>query len=197
MWSDIQLSYTEALEGSHHGFPSIVTTIHSGNRGRPQVIFDPNFLAWAYNHRSISALARFLRVGQTTLCNALIHHGIMVPQEIPNTLPTALLPNQSENADSSMENDSNTDISSVPPDDLLEPEIPLPTQIPQDVEDIASQLPPTDPPLATSYTYYHHSTISNDDLDDLIIRLHMHFHRAGIRMISGMLLRLGHCVQQV
>ena len=96
MQSDIRLSYTEALEGSHHGFPSVVTTIHSGNRGRPQVVFDPDFLAWAYNRRSISALARFLRVGRTTLHNALINHGIMVPQEIPNTLPTASLPNLTE-----------------------------------------------------------------------------------------------------
>ena len=198
MRSDIRLSYTEALEGSHHGFPSVVTTIHSGNRGRPQVVFDPDFLAWAYNRRSISALARFLRVGRTTLRNALINHGIMVPQEIPNTLPTASLPNLTENVDPSMENNSNTNVSLVDPaDDLLEPEIPLPTQIPQDVEDIASQLPLADPPPATSHTYYHHSTISDDDLDDLIIRLRMHFRRAGIRMISGMLLRLGHRVQQV
>ena len=194
MRTDIRLSYTEALEGSHHGFPSVVTTIHSGNRGRPQVVFDPNFLAWAYNRRSISALARFLRVGRTTLRNALINHGIMVPQEIPNTLSTASLPNLPENVNFSMENDSNMDV--VPPDDLLEPEIPLPAEIPQDVEDIASQLPPVDPP-ATFHTYYHHSTISDDDLDDLIIRLRMHFRRAGIRMISGMLLRLGHRVQQV
>jgi len=93
MRMDIQLSYMEALERSHHEFPSVVTTIHSGNRGRPQVIFDPNLLAWAYNHCSISALARFLRVGWTTLHKALIHHGIMVPQEIPNTLSTASLPN--------------------------------------------------------------------------------------------------------
>ena len=45
-----------------------------------------------------------------------------------------------------MENNSNTNISSVSPDDLLEPEIPLPMQIPQDVKDIASQLPPMNPP---------------------------------------------------
>ncbi len=77
MRSDIRAAYLEALEVSHHGYPSVTSTARSGNRGRPQIIFDPGFLAWAYNRRSISALARFLGVGRTTLRNALIQHGIM------------------------------------------------------------------------------------------------------------------------
>ncbi len=81
-------------------------------------------------------------------------------------------------------------------DDVLEPEIPQPQQIPQDVQETAAQLlHPSRPPVA--HTHCHHSNISDQDLDDLIILLRIHFRRAGIRMIHGMLLRLGHRVQQV
>ncbi|KAJ7186391.1 hypothetical protein C8R46DRAFT_1157838 [Mycena filopes] len=40
------------------------------------------------------------------------------------------------------------------------------------------------------------STISDDDLDDLLIRLRRHYRRAGITMFNGMLRRLGHHVSR-
>ena len=186
MRSDIRAAYVGALEGSHHGYPLVVSLANSGNRGRPQIIFDPEFLAWAYNRRSISALARFLGVGRTTLRNALIIHGILVPHEI-STQPA--VPSNTENLAN-----ENLEIA-IPLDDILEPDIPLPQHLPQDIQETVGQLStPSRSPVA--HTYYHHSTISNQDLDDLIIRLRIHFRGAGIRMISGMLLRLGHRVQQ-
>ncbi|KAK7043515.1 hypothetical protein R3P38DRAFT_3441058 [Favolaschia claudopus] len=39
------------------------------------------------------------------------------------------------------------------------------------------------------------STITDDELDELVIRLRHHFRRAGVRMMQGMLRRLGHHVQ--
>ena len=185
----------EALEGSHLGYPSVVSTAQSGNRGRPRIIFDPNFLAWAYNRHSISALARFLGVGRTTLRNALIEHGIVVLPEVSSH------PNQAENVSNQSPlafDDAVLNFTSeavVPEDSVLEPDVPLPNQLPQDVQETAAYLPtPPRPPGA--HTHYHHSTISDEELDNLITRLRFHFRRAGIRMINGMLLRLGHQVQQ-
>lgn len=198
MRADIRATYVEVLEGSHHGYPSVVSTVRSGNRGRPQIIFDPDFLAWAYNHRSISALARFLGVGRTTLRNALIEHGIIAPAE-NSTRPTP--PGNAESIPSqnlpvlSITTLNSTSEIDVPADDVLEPNIPLPHHLPQDIQETAAQLPsPPVPPV--THTHYHHSTISDQDLDNLIIRLRIHFRRAGIRMMSGMLIRLGHRVQQ-
>ncbi len=192
---DIRATYMEALEGSHLGYPSVVSTVQSGNRGQPRIIFDPNFLAWAYNRRSISALARFLGVGRTTLRNALIEHGIVVVPEVSAN------PNQAENFSNrrpSPVGDVAQHFTSevvVPEDSLLEPDIPLPNQLPQDVQETVVY-PPTPQRPPGAHTHYHHSTISDEDLDNLITRLRFHFRRAGIRMINGMLIRLGHRVQQ-
>ncbi len=191
---DIRATYMEVLEGSHLGYPSVVSTAQSRNRGRPRIIFDPNFLAWAYNRRSISALARFLGVGRTTLRNALIEHGIMVLPEVSSH------PNQAENISNQSPSFGDAVLSFtseavVPEDIVLEPDIPLPNQLPQDVQETAAYLPSSQRPPG-AHTHYHHSTISDADLDNLITRLRLHFRRAGIRMINGMLLRLGHRVQQ-
>ncbi len=198
MRSDIRATYVDALEGSHHGYPSVVSISRSGRRGRPQIIFDADFLAWAYNRRSISALARFLGVGRTTLRNALVEHGIVSPSEnsvhlsLPGTAGN--LPNLHPPELSATTLDFGTEID-IPADDVLEPDIRLPPNLPQDIQDTATQLP-TPSTLPVNHTHYHHSSITDQDLDNLIIRLRIHFRRAGIRMISGMLLRLGHRVQQ-
>ncbi len=182
----------DALEGSHHGYPSVISVAHSGNRGRPQIVFDPEFLAWAYNRRSISALARFLGVGRTTLRNALIDHEIIVPREVFNSPITPSLPSQTLlQPNDDMVNSTPETV--FPTDNVLESHIPQ--HPPRDRQETTAQTSnPSQPPVV--HTYYHHSTISDQDLDDLIVRLRSHFPRAGIRMMSGMLLRLGHRVQQ-
>ncbi|KAJ3512101.1 hypothetical protein NLJ89_g3717 [Agrocybe chaxingu] len=68
--------------------------------------------------------------------------------------------------------------------------------LPEDVQQIALDIPTTVQSALHNPISQHHSPISDEDLDDLIIRLRFHFRRAGIAMLDGMLLRLGHRVQR-
>ena len=194
MCSDICVLYTQSLDSSHHGRPSVREVVHTGRRGRPQIVFDPAFLAWAYNQRSISALARFLRVGRTTLRNALVENGLITTTASnPNpdnssldlqhqVLPDILNTIHSDTVDSGLP---------VSEDDLLEPTLQNPSTLPSDIAELATSTNTSNP---TSHSI-HHSHVSDDELDDLIIRLRFHYRRAGIRMLDGMLRRLGHRVQ--
>jgi hypothetical protein len=49
--------------------------------------------------------------------------------------------------------------------------------------------------LTTSYTSPQ-SAISDNELDDLVIRLRRHFRRAGVTMLRGMLQRLGYRISR-
>ncbi|KAF8174024.1 hypothetical protein K438DRAFT_1479756, partial [Mycena galopus ATCC 62051] len=126
---DIRLEYQEAVDASHHGRPVIVQTIRSGGPGRPRIHIDPDFLPWAYGQRPTAGITRFLRLGRTTVRNALLEYGIAEPQQTPSQ-PTASFTG----------------------------------------------------PM---------SSISDDDLDMLLLRLRTHYRRAGLSMLNGMLRRLG------
>ncbi|KAH9922362.1 uncharacterized protein B0H18DRAFT_1212604 [Fomitopsis serialis] len=84
MLYDIRLQYREALDQSHHGRPEIVTRAQTGRPGRPRITIDPTWLEWAYQHRSIAGLARFLNVGRSTVRNALLEYQIAEPQQNPS-----------------------------------------------------------------------------------------------------------------
>ena len=204
MRSDIRILYSQSLDSTHQGFPSVREIIHSGRRGRPQIVFDPDFLAWAYNRRSISALSRFLRVGRTTIRNALIAHGLIsqshhpetttdeTPQDIQIEIPIS---DSHSNPDDPSTGSSSSTLEN---DNLLEPPISHPLNLPSDVIEIASSVESQSPSLLQAQGNsgsIHHSNISDDDLDDLVIRLRFHFRRAGIRMLDGMLRRLGYRIQ--
>lgn len=68
-------------------------------------------------------------------------------------------------------------------------------QLSSEIEDDLVDPQPIGAPAedVTSYTGPM-STISDEDLDELLLRLRRHFRRAGITMIDGMLRRLGHRV---
>lgn len=186
MQTDIRLLYEQALDESHHGRPEIIQTVRTGNRGRPRIYIDPDFLRWAYAHRSTTGISRFLGVNRDTVRNALLDYGIAEPQQDPfHHEPQPLAVNTAS------VDERETDIV----DDLLDPHIPLPTQIPVNLTQTNS----------LSFTHDNHSsehpttsftgplsTLSDDELDALILRLRSHFRRAGITMMDGMLRRLGH-----
>jgi hypothetical protein len=175
MQIDIRLRYEETLDASHHGRPTIIQTIRTGGRGRPQIHIDPTFLEWAYAHRSTSGISRFLHVGRNTVRRALIDYGITEVQENPFRT--------SEAADG--EEDPAGDL--LQQDDLLDPnDTSLLTnfQTPPDLSDPRS-------PSVMSFTGPL-STLSDDDLDVLITQLRSNFHRAGLSMLDGMLRHLGH-----
>jgi hypothetical protein len=61
----------------------IVETIHTGQRGRPSLQIDREFLQWAYSLRSISSIAHFLGVSRGLVRQQLVEHGIAEPQSQP------------------------------------------------------------------------------------------------------------------
>jgi len=175
MQTDIRLLYEQSLDQSHHGHPTVVETVYTGRRGRPQIRIDPAFLEWAYAHRSTAGICRFLHVGRSVVRNALLEYGIARAQENPFL----------------NEDDTTTILSE---DDLLDPGSPLPRDLPANILNTSSFSPnassSTIPTLA-SFTGPL-STISDGVLDDLISQLRSHFRRAGLSMLDGMLRRLGH-----
>ncbi|KAJ7631611.1 hypothetical protein DFH06DRAFT_1004926 [Mycena polygramma] len=150
------------IDASHNGRPIVIQTVTTGRAGRPRIEIDPDFLRWAYSQRTTAGIHRFLGVSRSTVRSALLRHGINV---LPNPEPV---------------NDTDTE------DDLLDPDLPIPTQLPSAVEDLA-------PPQVASYTGPL-SNLSDDELDLLLLRLRSHFRRAGLGMLDGMLRRLGHRV---
>jgi len=170
MQSDIENLHRQSLDTSHHGHPTVLSTIHSGQPGWPQIQIDPSFLAWAYNQRSISALARFLGIGHSTLRDELVHNNL-IQAPLSNEPPSTAEPLLGD---------------PLKHDDILEPELPIPTHLPGDLNHISAE---------SHQTSLHHSAITNDELDELIICLRWHYTQAGIWMLDGMLQCLGHHVQ--
>lgn len=182
MQTDIRIKHQEALDLSHHGRPTVIETVHTGNRGRPRVSINPEFLRWAYSHRTVSGIAHFLGVHRDTVRNSLLEHGIVEPQANPFASPP-----EEETVD-------------VPPldlenDELLDPHFVLPETLPPDIQ------PPTSEGANVTMTNSNItsftgplSNISDTELDDLIIQLRQHYRRAGVSMLDGMLRRLNHRV---
>ncbi|KAJ3919188.1 hypothetical protein F5877DRAFT_12459, partial [Lentinula edodes] len=125
---DIRALHEQSIESSHSGRPEVVFTEYTGHPGRPRTAINPDFLSFAYRHRSTSALSHFLDIPRSTLRRRLLEYGIASPGT--NPFPT--------NGDSI--------------------------------------------PSSSSSGYI--TVISDDQLDSLLGRLRIHFHRAGIRMLD-------------
>jgi hypothetical protein len=126
-------------------------------------------MQWAYSHRSTSGIHCFLNVGRTVVRNALIKYGIAMPQQNPFT--------------SEDDHGQTIEPGDLIEDHILDPELPAPMQLPNDVLDLRPSLVSFTKPV---------STLNDDQLDDLIIHLQSHFRCAGISMLNGMLCRIGH-----
>ncbi|KAF8229270.1 hypothetical protein L208DRAFT_1013727, partial [Tricholoma matsutake] len=172
MRNDIQTQYDISLSESHYGSPSVVGVLRTGRRGRPRLVFDPTFLQWVMTQCTTSGIASFLTVGRTTLCQAILDHGLAEPGANP-FLPEHSM--SSEPSESLLESED---------DDILEPELPTPLTLPPEVVDdvvLGSQHPTV-------------MTMADEELDNLLLQLRIHFRRAGIAMLDGMLGQLGHQV---
>jgi hypothetical protein len=180
MQEEIRTAYYEALNRSHHGHPTIIETVYTGRPGRPSVQIDPEFLHWAYSLRSTSSISRFLGVGRQTVRNALLSYGIA--QEQSN--PFIFYEDNRNTADSSSEPET----SHADPDVLLDPPGPVLVQDAISVTDLESQQPQSH---IVSYTGPI-SSITDDQVDNLILQLRQTFVRAGTTMLHGMLRRLGY-----
>jgi hypothetical protein len=178
MQADIRQQYEYTLDRSHRGHPTIVEMISTGSKGCPHIRIDPDFLRWAYKHHSVSGISQFLHVGCRTVRKALIEYGIADPQENPFS------------AASQIEVTGELHNHLIRDDDFLDPIVPLPPNFPGDIMHTD-----TNDPQVMSFTGPL-SALTDTDLDDLIKQLRCHFHRAGIRMLNGMLRCLGHHVPQ-
>ena len=168
MRNDVRQQYEQTINESHHGHPVILETIHTGQRGRPALQINREFLQWAYSLRSISSIAHFLGVSRGIVRQQLLEHGIAEPQSQPFMLSAEY-----------------TDDGSGGNDDVLDPS-----------GDVSSPTSPSDNiHFTTSYTSPQ-SVMSDNELDDLVIRLRRHFRRAGVTMLGGMLQRLGYRISR-
>ncbi|KAH7877175.1 uncharacterized protein C8R40DRAFT_1040501 [Lentinula edodes] len=135
-----------------------------------QNMIHPDFLRFAYRHRTTSGLSHFLDVPRSTLRRRLLESGIASPGT--NPFP----------ANGYSMGDSN-EVRSSDQDELLNAEVPQPAHLPDDVQVEAAAIPSSS---STGYI----TNISDEQLDSLLGRLCIHFHRAGIRILDGMLRRL-------
>ncbi|KAJ3885269.1 hypothetical protein GG344DRAFT_31108, partial [Lentinula edodes] len=117
---DIRALYEQHIEASHSGRPEVVFTEYTGRPGRPHTVINPDFLCFAYHRCTTTGLSHFLDVPRSTLQCCLLEHGIASP----GTNPSA-------STESSMRVDST--IHSRDTDELLDPEVPLPVQLPDDI----------------------------------------------------------------
>ncbi|KAH9835205.1 uncharacterized protein C8Q71DRAFT_710059 [Rhodofomes roseus] len=147
------------LDQSHHGRPVILTEVHSGGRGRPRIVIDPTWLRWAYGHKSIAEIARFLNVHRSTVRAALLEYGITEARSNPFSRPGDSQFNDHSHVGSTTDFDPHC---------------------------VRESQAGTDMPQVTSYTRPL-TDISDDDLDDAVRNLRSHYQRAGITMMLGLL----------
>jgi len=83
MQQDLRIRYQEALDQSNYGTIPIMAEIRTGGQGRPKISIDPEWLQWAYGHRSVEGIAAYLGVGRSTVCSALLDYGIAAQQANP------------------------------------------------------------------------------------------------------------------
>ncbi|KAJ6448518.1 hypothetical protein C8R45DRAFT_761396, partial [Mycena sanguinolenta] len=85
MLHDVQIQHQQALDASHHGQPIVMQRVYTGQRGRPRIEIDPNFLEFAHEHHSTTGIGRFLGVSRSVVQSAMLRQGLVQPQQAPFT----------------------------------------------------------------------------------------------------------------
>ncbi|KAF5365121.1 hypothetical protein D9757_015508 [Collybiopsis confluens] len=175
MLHDVRILHGRSLEVSHNGQLEVVWKEKLGNRGRPRIVIDRDFLAWAYRLRSSAGIARFLGISRTTVRQALLDYNIASPglppfpveDDEPSVVPEFIQGSSGDHY-----------TTSVP--------------VSQTLAGPANNATHSSRPSDASYL----SSIDDEALDMEIRRLHMAFPRAGLRMLDGMLRQGGIIVPQ-
>ncbi|KAG6815076.1 hypothetical protein H0H93_011046 [Arthromyces matolae] len=187
MQSDIRQLYQTTLAESHHGHPQVIQVVETGSRGRPRILIDPEFLRWAYTMRSTTSIAHFLGVSRAHVRNQLLALGISQPQAQPHVLS-----NEYREAHATDEEDGQDDLLDPPLEEVF-PDIPDAVDLTDNPAPHTYQSSPSSIPIITSYTRPV-STLTDEELDTLILGIRQHLRQAGLSILNGMLLQLGHRV---
>lgn len=177
MLVDVRALYNQGLEQTHRGHLQPVYREHDGGRGRPRIVINRDFLQWAYTLRTASGIAEYLGVSRNTVRRSLLDYGIAQSGSNP-------FPAHSNETTSLPVTSGNTEPNVTADDDFLDPDIVVPQDLPEEVRDAATSV--------ASSSSSGLSNMSDDDLDSIIRVLRSHYARAGIRMLQGMLRRLGY-----
>lgn len=163
-------------------------------------MIEPEWLAWASQHRSTSAIARYLGLSWDTVHRALQENGLTDHHQYPFTLNTSrhslaadslppgdacapfALPTAEEGLSLEVERAKAMDSSA-----LLDPE-------PEDIPELEA--------IGSSSGIYHQadsytapaSQWTDDELDVTITQLRVHYPNAGLSLLHGALRALGHRV---
>ena len=172
MKNDIQLQHQDMLEESRQEHPEVIFQQQSrGERGRPKIHIDYEFLAWAITQRSVASIARFLGLHRNTVTRCLVEYGLTTSSEDSTQDPPSS-PASTEFAQSPIE------LQGLQNDDVLEPHL---AGLP--VNTASSTVNPL---LST--------TLNNAELEELLLIFRSHYPRAGLRMLDGMLRALGYTI---
>lgn len=82
MQGEIRQGYQYALDHTHHGHQHPVTFVNMG-RGRPRAVIDAEWLQWALQRRSTSAIADYLHLSRATVRSRMLELGLAEPQQDP------------------------------------------------------------------------------------------------------------------
>ncbi|KAJ3902282.1 hypothetical protein F5879DRAFT_1044048 [Lentinula edodes] len=143
------------------------------------LLINTDFLSWAYAHRSTSGISHFLGVSRATVRRRLLENNIALPGSDP-------FPSSASSSSNTCRQPEHLEANQV--DEILDTQAEAPISLPDELYAHAASIAST----SSSATYL--SSISDDQLDTLLSQLRVHYCRAGIRMLDGMLRRLGHIV---
>lgn len=175
MLHDVRILHDTVLQSSHRGHPEVVSKEYSGGRGRPKIVINHDFLAWAYRLRSTSGIADFLGVSHTIVRQALLDYNIVQPGVNPFPVDMA-------------EHSSQLDL----------PEFILGSSqdhLPEFIQG-SSRDHDTATVFQSSSLPGYLSIITNPELDTELLTLRQEYPRAGISILDGMLRNHGHIVQR-
>ncbi|KAI0077128.1 hypothetical protein K474DRAFT_1562219, partial [Panus rudis PR-1116 ss-1] len=157
-------AFTRLVEEHQRIFNPHEYTVLRDSLGRPKLVIDRQWLAWAYGHQSIAKIARFLGVHRSTVRTALIEYGLATPQE--NVFAHHRRAQHFQSADSEDAEDD------------------------ENYEDDEDEGPGLDGPCVTSYTRPF-TSIGDDDLDAAVRNILQRFPNAGVIMMRGYLRAMG------
>ena len=182
----------------------MISRVRTGKRGRPKVVIEAEFLQVAHGLRNVSSIARYLGCSRTVVQAALLNAGLKQPGQnpFPGRIRGRHLDVRPAPAPLSIHFPSTNSGPNIPPPMMATSSTTTPQFTPPAINVAPPGFPvsPPAPPLRSPFRDApyagRYSTWTDRELDEAIARLRVHFPQAGIAMLEGLLLRLGHRVSR-